>query len=286
MNNIISVIFFLLFAQVSYGQLSGVIFVGSVTLKGTDEHYPYKIQFTDSNGVIKGYSLTDIGGANETKSAIRGTINKSNKEIIFDELNIVSTKSKSPKEDFCFIHAKLRVSTIKGAKILKGHFTGTGYDHKTTCADGSIMLFSAADVIDKLMGMVAKTDTTKNKVVPTKDDKAPDQVFKISPGSNMEIVSDGTAILDIWDNAKIDGDIVSIEHNGKNILDHYMIKGDMKELTVKMEQTIDTITIIAISEGAEPPNTARVKVTSGNATYYIDASSTISQPVRIILKRK
>ena len=134
MNRVIVVALLLLCSVSATAQVSGIVFIGSLSLKGTDQHYPYKLQFTDSAGIIKGYSLTDIGGANETKSAVEGTINKSNKEISFDELNIVSTKSSSPKEDFCFIHAHLRVITVKGTKMLKGHFEGTNYDGKTSCA--------------------------------------------------------------------------------------------------------------------------------------------------------
>jgi len=280
------VILFLLYTVTASAQLSGVIFVGSISLKGTDKNYPYKVQFTDSAGIIKGYSLTDVEGPDQTKTAIRGTVNKSNKEINFDETYIVSTRSASPKEDFCFLHAHLKVTTMKGTKVLKGHFEGVNYDGKTSCGKGDILLFSAADVLDKLMGEVAKHDTTKNKIIPTKTDVQPDKVVQITPGSNMELVCDKDSVtIDVWDNAKIDGDIVSVLYNGRNILDHYMLKGDMKEMTVKLEQAVNTVTIVAISEGAEPPNTARVKVTSGNTIYYIDASSTLSKPVSITLKR-
>lgn len=267
-------------------QVSGIVFVGSVSLKGTDQSYPYKLQFTDSAGIIKGYSITDLRGPNETRSTITGTINKSNKEITFKETNIVSTKSTSPKEDFCFIHGRIKVSTVKGTKLLKGHFEGINYDGKTPCGKGDILLFSAADVLDRLMGEMAKKDTTKNKIIPRSTDVQPEKVYQITPGSNMELSCEtDSIIIDVWDNTKIDGDIVSIQQNGKTILDHYMLRADMKEIIVKLEQAINTITVIAISEGLEPPNTARLKIRSGNTVYYVDATSTIGKPVSITLKR-
>ncbi len=276
----------LFFCDQALAQLSGVVFIGSISIKKGDYHFPYKIQFTDTNGTIKGYSVTDPQGPAETKSGIIGTINKNNKEITFKEISIVNTKSSEPRDSFCFIQAHLRVTTIKGSKALKGHFETYRTDGKTSCGTGNIILFSAADVIDKLMRIAEKIDTSKQKKIP-KPDVKDENVMKVLPGKTTEISCNGsTATISVWDNEKIDGDIVTVKHNDTIILDHYMLLGTLKEMTFGLSSFADTITVIANSEGAEPPNTARMKIVSGTNTYYLDASTTIEQPVNIILKRK
>ena len=67
----------------------------------------YKIQFNlEKNNFIEGYSYTDIGGENETKSYIRGYYNNKNKKIQFKESDILYTKSKFLPEEFCFVSFK------------------------------------------------------------------------------------------------------------------------------------------------------------------------------------
>ena len=53
-----------------------------------------------------------------------------------------------------------------------------------------------------------------------------------------------------------------------------------------LDKTVDTLKIVAISEGTDPLNTARVKITSGSEVYYIDATSSIGKDVFIILRKR
>jgi len=55
----------------------------------------YKIVFTETNGIIEGYSISDINGPNETKANIKGIYNKKSKAFNFTETkySILSLKS-------------------------------------------------------------------------------------------------------------------------------------------------------------------------------------------------
>jgi hypothetical protein len=56
------------------------------------DHIIYKVTFTELNGTISGYSITDLGGKYETKTAIKGILNKKNGNISFNETKVISTK--------------------------------------------------------------------------------------------------------------------------------------------------------------------------------------------------
>jgi hypothetical protein len=51
----------------------------------------YIFNFSDFNGVLKGYSITDMGGDNETKNVIKGNYNKKTKAFSFYEDDILYT---------------------------------------------------------------------------------------------------------------------------------------------------------------------------------------------------
>jgi hypothetical protein len=102
-------------------QVSDVVFIGSIIVKGADP-FSYKIQVNDSNGKLTGYSVTDIMGPNETKTLIKGSINASKKQLKFRETKVVSTKTKAGSS-LCFVHADLKASRKKGTTILNGPFT-------------------------------------------------------------------------------------------------------------------------------------------------------------------
>ena len=76
-------------------------YVGGVKLSDTIL-ISYKIKFTESDGEVKGYSITDIGGEHETKSNIFGEYDVDNKVLSFRETGIVYTKSTVSQNDFCF----------------------------------------------------------------------------------------------------------------------------------------------------------------------------------------
>jgi hypothetical protein len=249
--------------------------------------YPYKLAFKDSNGIIKGYSLSDPRGPDETKSSITGTINTNRKEISFKENNIIETRSDADKNSFCFVKAHLKLKETKGLQTLKGSFTGYMADGNTECAKGEIVLFSKENVLSKLMKLNPKIDTAAlaKQIKEAANNKT--STIELLPGKTVDLTSQSsTAAIEIWDDEKIDGDIVSVLHNSKTILDHYAPGTDKKQLVIILRGDMDTITLKAISEGALPPNTTKLKLIQDNQTWLLNASTTIGQPSYIILKGK
>lgn len=290
----------LFFPICAIAQVSDIVFLGTVSTSD-GQVFSYKLQFTDSEGSIRGYSITDVMGPNETKTLIRGTIDKRQKQIRFRETRVLSTKTKiTSKDDFlCFINGSLKVTSKKGTTILKGSFTGYKEDGKTECSSGKLMLVSAKDVMDILMKKDIKPDSITKKVLasepegrktttsPVKEQVAEGSVSKILPGSVRVIAVSGAIVkLNIWDAKTVDGDVISIMQNGRTILSKHMITEVYKELNVTLHNSdADTLKVMAINEGSEPLNTARIKITSGGDTQYVDASTTMDKPIWIVLKR-
>jgi len=288
-----------IFFNFSYAQVSDVAFIGTLAVKG-GKAFSYKLLVTDSSGCLKGYSVTDLRGANETKAAVKGRMDKAKKQISFRETKIYYTKSKSAATNFCYINGVLKISKVQGAVALKGSFKGYKGDGKTICATGRIALFCAQNMLNKLLkaahtdSVIAhkpKTDTPKapgKVMVVYEKELSASQIKTLMPGQSMELVCPSPLLsLEIWDAKTIDGDKVMIEQDNVPILENFTLSGKRKVVKINMgkKETV-TIRLLALNEGAEPLNTARLRLVCGTEEHYIDATTTMLQSIRIILKKK
>ena len=287
---------FIMFANDAIAQISDLVFLGTVTVKDGST-YTYKLQMTDSNGILKGYSVTDVRGANETETAVLGKINVAEKQLDFRETKIIYTKSNVQRSNFCYINAHLKVANTHGATMLSGHFKGYKEDGKTRCASGNLTLISAQDILNKLLEIANKDSITAEKSeTNNKPEYANDEgkavpessVKKVMPGNEVNLACSASSItIEIWDAKNIDGDIITMMQDENKILENYTLSGNHKRVSINMgDKRTSVITIIAISEGSEPLNTARVKVVSGNNVYEIDATTVIGRNVTLNLKHE
>ena len=302
---VITIIVFFSFGLLR-AQVKDAVFIGVGNTKG-GLSFTYKLQVTDSNGQLTGYSISDIKGPDETKSNVTGTINYDKKQCTFRETGVVYTKSPSVKNNtsyLCYIHAQLKISRKKKTTILKGNFSAYKSDHTTECASGQLILMNAEDVLNKMLEKNEKKDSLIKRALTAAPDTTemrnesytyentpsiPDsKVSKILPGGHIELqYSHPNIEIEVWDAKTIDGDVVTIKHNALTILENYKLTAGHKRMSIAPGNShCDTITVIAINEGAEPMNTARLKITSGGDSYYVDASTTMDKPVIIFLKRR
>ncbi len=273
----------------AFAQSSQVVFLGSITVSG-GKSYPYKLFVNDSDGILTGYSVSDIAGPDETKTLIKGSKNASKKQLIFRETKLVYTKSAT---EMCYLHSTLKAGTMQGAATLKGNFKGYRADGKTECGKGKLMLVCAQDILDKLLE-IAKEDsipqpTSTHKAVADIAEKLVNEadIAKILPGDRKVIVCSSSDVeLDIWDAKSNDGDIITLLQDGKTLLEQYKITYRHKVLNVHIPDAGSTqLQLVAINEGTEPLNTARIKITSGGVGQYVDASTTVGKDVIIVLKK-
>ncbi len=80
--------------------------------------------------------------------------------------------------------------------------------------------------------------------------------------------------ITVWDTEEIDGDIVSLNYNGRWILQNYQLKRKKKKLRVQLVPDQDNYLILyAHNEGSRPPNTAAFAIVDSRGVQHIALSS-------------
>lgn len=88
-------------------------------------------------------------------------------------------------------------------------------------------------------------------------------------------VSEPNIKVDIYDNGQVDGDVVSIYLNEKQIISSKMLTAQPITLQIKMDENEDVYDLIMYAEslGSIPPNTALMIVTTPTKRFEINISS-------------
>ena len=88
-------------------------------------------------------------------------------------------------------------------------------------------------------------------------------------------VSQSNIKVDIYDNGQVDGDVVSIYLNEKQLVSSKMLTAQPITLQIKVDENEDVYDLIMFAEslGSIPPNTALMIVTTGTQRYEINISS-------------
>lgn len=108
------------------------------------------------------------------------------------------------------------------------------------------------------------SDNTKDKLA-----KRTYQVIKVIEVSQPNIK------VDIYDNGQVDGDVVSIYLNDKQLVSSKMLTAQPITLQIKVDENEDVYDLIMYAEslGSIPPNTALMIVTTATQRYEINISS-------------
>jgi hypothetical protein len=88
-------------------------------------------------------------------------------------------------------------------------------------------------------------------------------------------VSQSNIKVDIYDNGQVDGDVVSIYLNEKQLVSSKMLTAQPITLQIKVDENEDVYDLIMYAEslGSIPPNTALMIVTTATQRYEINISS-------------
>lgn len=253
----------------------------------------YKLEFIEDNGTISGFSLTDFGGAHETKSKIVGRYDKESKLLSFKEVEIIYTKSPVSLDAYDFCNVNFEPSKFKlGADKLSGDFKGRFSDGKE-CIDGELVMSSVekiANRINKFTNRVQKSkrieDSTKQKVQNLKIlDTINLNVLKKGEVTSVIVKSSDVNFL-VYDAGQIDDDIVTIKQDGKSILSKYRITDKKKILSVNMNKEKISLTIHSDSEGTIGSNTAIIEIVNGDNTIKTMTNLKKGETTKIDLLQK
>lgn len=259
-QRIVALLILLFFFNGAFSQTENQ-FIGALKLNDSS-FISYRIQFTELNGIVSGFSVTDFGGAHETKSKIAGTYDKKKGILSFKESGIVYTKSQVNRYDFCFVTFNGKLSKINNAKALKGRFKGV-YSDGSSCIDGDLAMTSYEKI--KKRAVTADRIIQKTKKV-SKEQKARVSVQRsvdtlsmnvMRESQNMSLFTKDPYIeIEVYDSGKEDGDRITIRANKKPYLDNYTVSRDHHVVQIPIKNDETEIEIIAENEGGAPPNTA------------------------------
>lgn len=289
-----------LFAQKKY-TLKGYIAVPG------GESFNYRLIFTDSSGIVDGYSITyqDVD-TKETKALIKGSIDRNKNTFSFKETEIVYNHGFESKVVICLVDATLKYEPINKGHVLTGPISSKDAAN-SYCGGGSISLVND-DVLQLLFSeqqMVKDTVAVPVvKAMPAPPQKPMKIVYDtvrrqapVVPAALVDKITSGdikvynwetdTLTIDIWDGGHIDGDIISLLFNEKPLLANYTLTKDKKQIKIPLlPGSENTLTIIANNEGNEAPNTANLLLTDGAKNYPVIAYNETGRKAIIHIKKK
>ena len=271
MRFIVTAVLFLLCFFVKVTAQEDYEYLGVIKLNDTS-FISYKIAFKEDNGLLSGYSLTDIGGSHETKSFLSGYFDEEANTINFYESGILYTKSPIVQDDFCFVHFEGTLKRLDDRQSIEGNFNGLYPDGKK-CIDGSISLLNfnkilkRADRLDRKidrMKLISKEKRDKVNLVQELDSI---NMNIIKKGERLNVFSGAEAVnLVIFDAGQEDGDRISIYVNGSPVLENYTVKTTERTLRIPLDMATTEVRIAALNNGSIGSNTVKIDIQNDGNT--------------------
>ena len=262
-------IILLFFTFLLSAQIKTFSYLGKLILSNNTP-ISFQLELEEQNGIVNGYSITNINTPDETKSELSGLYFKSDNSFQLQETQILQTSSEAPLNTFCYINMNLAFKGKFGSKRLEGAFIGNFLD-STQCASGKIILIKKSKIEKK----IKKIKKIKKKVAKKYNKKYADTTLI----KRTEILKDGDDFtinwesnkvkLYIWDANQEDGDKITLKINGDIILDDFETKNKRKKLKYQLEYGENIIEITATNLGTSPPNTSRIELVDSKTKYPI-----------------
>ncbi|MDP7568201.1 MAG: hypothetical protein QF383_07400 [Flavobacteriales bacterium] len=248
------------FSQNTFNYLGTLILINNTPIS-------FSLNLQEQNGIINGYSITNINTPDETKSEISGLYFKKDKSFQLQETQILQTNSEAPLNTFCYINMNLSFKGKFGTKRLEGTFIGNFLD-STQCASGKIILMEEKKLIKKIEKVkkkinkqASKTHTDTNQIQQTK-------ILKDGNDFTINWESDKIKLF-IWDANQEDGDKIQLIINGNIILNNFETKNKRKKIKYRLVDGENIIEIKATNSGTSPPNTSRLELVDSKTKYPI-----------------
>jgi len=227
----------------------------------------FSLELQEDNGIVNGYSITNINTPDETKSEISGLYFKKDKSFQLHETQILQTNSEAPLNTFCYINMNLSFKGKFGTKRLEGDFTGNFLD-STKCASGKIILLQKTKLVKKIQKIKKKVEKKYNKRYQDTSLVKRTEILKDGDDFTINWKSSKIKIF-IWDANQEDGDKIQLIINGNIILNNFETKNKRKKIKYRLVDGENTIEIKATNLGTSPPNTSRLELVDSKTKYPI-----------------
>ncbi len=290
-----------------FAQQKTYTLTGDMGIQG-GELFTYKLILEDSAGnYLSGYAYTYLTEGKDVKARVHAVIDRANKTLSIRENAITYNHGFKSRALICLVESDLKydasVSALKGSLITRTAILGA------ECAKGSITFMQQAE-LDQLFGKKSTApvikDTIANKAEQT-EKKAPARIVydtatteqraavvkqdlpkQITEGKEEVFYwNSDSIIIEIWDDNKVDNDRIRVEFNGMVALDNFTISRDKKVLQFPVGgNELNILSITALNEGNEPPNTVNMLLHDGSKTYEVFAYNRIGKKSQIRIYKK
>ncbi len=95
--------------------------------------------------------------------------------------------------------------------------------------------------------------------------------------------NEGIALVSVWDNRSVDGDIISIYHNGNLIKENISLLKEKEEVLINLEKGKNVIVMYAVNLGKVPPNSAAMEINTGTKEYSMVLTSDTKKSESIVI---
>jgi len=293
---------------------------GSFDEKRDATRTEYVLEIEAKGNKFEGTSVTyfNINGKRcYTMCAIKGTIDPGSKTITSQEISkikantpswfvdcfqthiltyykngneekLIGTWKSARKEDNCGTG-----STTLSRKILTANTTGQAKNKPSPTDKTTKVKEQPAAQEEK------KTETVKNETIPAQDKQPEIRAEKPQPSSKivlekredqvfetLQLQSDSVEVA-LFDNAEIDGDIITLLFNGEVVLSKQTLSDKPITVRLKLEPEQDNIlTMYAENQGSIPPNTAIMRIQNEENYHKILLSADDKKNGSVILRLK
>jgi hypothetical protein len=294
-NLIVITIFYIsFFSKIISAQTSNYEFLGSIIL-ANNALYSYKLVFTESKGIIKGYSITDIGGKYETKTKIEGTFNRNSGKLSYTEKQLVYTQYNKSVSNLCYLNVSGKLQRKKNKMELMATYTGTYGQNGKQCDKGRLILLSMKDLYEQLSiakDIIAKSKPSKNAVDTLLQSlnmlNDVEEVKEISHNSVTNYPWESDVVdLEVWDEGVEDNDMISIKINDSIAYQAFSISKKRQPIRLKLRPNVlNTLKITAVNEGDFAPNTVKVMCKDTRKRYLLLSQLNVNESFIILLDTK
>lgn len=259
-----------------HAQHPNCIIKGKLSAKGGPS-FPFRLELEVSGSTAKGISITEQDGMS-VRMKVNAQVKRDMKMMVVTE-NAALGKLPDSTEP-CYVNAVLRWKIKKGKVQLTGVFSGKDKNHMI-CYQGTLE-------------MEGRPEEEPFRVAPEKKDTPPVAVIdtvavgadKITEGVDKRIQwRSQVCTLEVWDGGVIDGDVITILHNGNPVLTDHTLTGERTRLILQLTGKNDTFTFVAGDEGGAPPNTAQALLFDGDQRHTITAFNKKGKTAKVVLSR-
>jgi hypothetical protein len=244
---------------------------GTLRLEGDPTKYQYKLVFTDSAGIIKGYSYSGHINPDERQAAIEGTLDTQKGTFEFRETALIFLSLKYDLSCLAYGYGHFR-SERKLAWILADLFFYTpapcvGLKAKINMNPDDALNERLTGFNPSAPKLLRREQTASSLITDTLMEADVQQLTTTTP---VQLNWQGSKLnLMLMDDKEEDRDQLSLILNGEALVREQVLTKKEYIIEAELQPGLNKLVLHAENEGSLPPNTARILLWNETQRYVI-----------------